>query len=92
MKIIKKTGDVYVFLDEVKQDHIFSFTDSKSTGETIELKYYSDNQTPWAVEYSSTKRLQPIHNIQKWIWGHQKDINNKIREINKQDCDRLQKD
>jgi hypothetical protein len=84
MKIIKKTGDVYVFLNEVKQDLTFSFTDSKSTGETIELQYYADNPTPWAAEYSSTKKLQPIHNIQKWVWEHQKNINNKIREINKQ--------
>ena len=84
MKIIKKTGDVYVFLDEVKQDLIFSFTDSKSTpGQTIELQYYLDNPIPWAAEYSSTKKLQPIQKIQKCVWEHQKDINNRIREINK---------
>jgi hypothetical protein len=84
MKIIKKTGDVYVFLDEVKQDLTFSFTDSKSLPrQTIELQYYADNPIPWAAEYSSTKKLQAIHNIQKWAWEHQKDINNRIREMNK---------
>ena len=83
MKIIKKTGDVYVFLDEVKQDLTFSFIDSKNTGHTLELQYSADNFTPWEVEDCNTKRLQPIHNIQTWVWGHQKDINNKIREINK---------
>jgi hypothetical protein len=61
MKIIKKTGDVYVFLDEVKQDLTFSFTDSKSLpGQTIELQYYADNPIPWAAEYSSTKKLRYI--------------------------------
>ena len=83
MKIIKKTGDVYVFLEGIKQDLIFSFIDSKNTGHTVELQYYSDNPIPWAVENLDTKKLQPIHNIPAWIWGHQKDINNKIREMNK---------
>lgn len=83
MKIIKKTGDVYVFLDEVKHDLTFSFIDSKNTGHTIELQYYVDNPIPWAMEDSSMKRLQPIHNVQAWIWEHKKDINNRIREINK---------
>jgi hypothetical protein len=32
MRIIKKTGDVYLFLDQIKEgDKVFSFTDSKIT-------------------------------------------------------------
>lgn len=83
MKIIKKTGDVLAFLDEVKQDLTFSFIDSKNTGHTIELQYYADNPIPWAVEDINTKQIQPIQDIKAWIWEHQKNINDRIREINK---------
>jgi len=85
MRIIKKTGDVYTFLKEIKEgDKVFSFTDSKSDhyGQLPEIQYHEDNPTPWTVQYGD--KPYPIHNIQKWIWEHQKDINNKIREINKQ--------
>jgi hypothetical protein len=82
MRIIKKTGDVYVFLNEVKQDLTFSFTNSKTLPmQTIEIQYCADNPTPWAIQQGN--KLTPIHNIQKWIWEHQKDINNKIREMSK---------
>ena len=84
MKIIKKTGDVYIFLNEIKEgDKVFSFTDSKTTplGQIVEIQYCEDNPTPWVKKYGD--KLYPIHNIQKWIWEHQTVINNKIRKIKK---------
>jgi hypothetical protein len=84
MKIIKKTGDVYIFLKEIKEgDKVFSFTDPKTTpfGQIAEIQYCEDNPTQWVAKYGD--KLYPIHNIQKWIWEHQKSINNKTREIKK---------
>lgn len=86
-EIIEPVIDVcgeYRFTETVKIMNCFEFVDSAAVpGQIITLKYTQTGEYKgeWSAEYSHTGKVLPISNIKLWVWIHQLDINQVVREI-----------